>query len=199
MNLAVNPRDVAYCFVRYAKKIHAKVSVHDPNFVKLSIACGKVSLDASPAFSHLANFGSRLQIEQWAEHHYPSFVVISASPSGGASSSINVDGGDARARMYSQIVEQEKVKAAKRRKDQILDNLRSKGILKPKFDAEGKEITFTEAEKAIIEAQDPNQGIPVKMIVGIAAMILFIFGATATILVVGVKYYSVPSLHVPRD
>ena len=44
MNVAVNPRDVAYCFVSYAKKIHAKVSVHDPNFVKLSIACGKVSL-----------------------------------------------------------------------------------------------------------------------------------------------------------
>lgn len=101
--------------------------------------------------------------------------------------------------MYSQIVEQEKVKAAKRRKDQILDNLRAKGILKPKYDAEGKEITFTEAEKAIIEAQEPNTAIPVKMIVGIAAMIFFIFGITATILVVGVKYYSVPSRHVPRD
>jgi hypothetical protein len=46
MNVAVNPRDVAYCFVSYAKKIHAKVSVHDPNFVKLSIACGKVSLSS---------------------------------------------------------------------------------------------------------------------------------------------------------
>jgi farnesyl-diphosphate farnesyltransferase len=42
MNLAVNPRDVAYCFVKYARKIHAKVSVKDPNFVRLSIACGKV-------------------------------------------------------------------------------------------------------------------------------------------------------------
>jgi farnesyl-diphosphate farnesyltransferase len=42
MNLAVNPRDVAYCFVKYARLIHAKVSVKDPNFIRLSIACGKV-------------------------------------------------------------------------------------------------------------------------------------------------------------
>lgn len=62
MNLAVNPRDVAYCFVRYAKKIHAKVSVHDPNFVKLSIACGKVSLNLSPlsSLSLILVPGSRL-------------------------------------------------------------------------------------------------------------------------------------------
>lgn len=96
-------------------------------------------------------------------------------------------------------MEQEKAKAVKRRQDQILDNLRSKGILKPKFDADGKEITFTEAERAIIEAQGPQQGIPIKMVVGIATMVLLIFGITATLLVVGVKYYSVPSLHVPQD
>jgi farnesyl-diphosphate farnesyltransferase len=42
MRLAVNPRDVAYCFLKYARLIHGKTSVHDPNFVKLSIACGKV-------------------------------------------------------------------------------------------------------------------------------------------------------------
>ncbi len=45
MSLAVNPRDVAYCFLKYARLIHGKLSVHDPNFVKLSIACGKVSGD----------------------------------------------------------------------------------------------------------------------------------------------------------
>jgi hypothetical protein len=44
MNIAVNPRDVAYCFVKYAKRIHAKVNVEDPNFIRLSIACGKVRL-----------------------------------------------------------------------------------------------------------------------------------------------------------
>ncbi|GHJ86261.1 hypothetical protein NliqN6_2663 [Naganishia liquefaciens] len=179
MNVAVNPRDVAYCFVSYAKKIHAKVSVHDPNFVKLSIACGK--------------------IEQWAEHHYPSFVIISAASGGGASSSVNVEGGDARARLYAQIVEQEKAKAAQRRKDEILENLRSKGLLKPRYAPDGTEITYTEAEKAIIAAQQPNQGIPIKMIIGITGMLLLVFGITAAFLVIGVKYYAVPSLHVPEE
>lgn len=42
MNTAVNPRDVAYTFVKYARKIHAKCKVEDPNFLKISIACGKV-------------------------------------------------------------------------------------------------------------------------------------------------------------
>lgn len=139
------------------------------------------------------------QIEQWAEHHYPSFVIISAASGGGASSSINVEGGDARARLYAEIVEQEKAKAAQRRKDEILANLRSKGLLKPKYAPDGTEITYTEAEKAMIEAQQPNQGIPIKMIIGITGMLLLVFGITATFLIVGVKYYAVPSLHVPEE
>jgi hypothetical protein len=40
---AVNPRDVAICFRDYARKIHKKVDKDDPNLLKLSIACGKVS------------------------------------------------------------------------------------------------------------------------------------------------------------
>lgn len=39
-----NPRDVAYIFVDYARAIHAKASPKDPSFIKLSVACGKVSL-----------------------------------------------------------------------------------------------------------------------------------------------------------
>ncbi|KAJ9097538.1 hypothetical protein QFC19_006712 [Naganishia cerealis] len=179
MNLAVNPRDVAYCFVSYAKKIHAKVSVHDPNFVKLSIACGK--------------------IEQWAEHHYPSFVVISASAQGKVTSAIDTDGGDARAKLYASIVEQEKAKGVKRRQEEILDSLRAKGLIKPKFDAEGKEIQLGQAEKEILEAQQPMEGFPILMIAAICVMILVVFGVTATVLVIGVKYFAVPSLHVPRD
>ncbi|KZT36866.1 squalene synthase, partial [Sistotremastrum suecicum HHB10207 ss-3] len=54
-----NPRDVAYLFRDYARAIHAKATPRDPNFMKICVACGK--------------------IEQWAEHHYPSFVNISAS------------------------------------------------------------------------------------------------------------------------
>ncbi len=51
-----NPRDVAYIFRDYARKIHARAVPDDPSFLRLSVACGK--------------------IEQWCERHYPSFVRI---------------------------------------------------------------------------------------------------------------------------
>ena len=53
---STNPRDVAYIFRDYARKIHARAVPDDPSFLRLSVACGK--------------------IEQWCEHHYPSFVRL---------------------------------------------------------------------------------------------------------------------------
>jgi farnesyl-diphosphate farnesyltransferase len=139
------------------------------------------------------------QIEQWAEHHYPSFVVISASNSGQVSSAIDAEGGDARAKLYASIVEKEKVKAQKRRQEEILDTLRSKGLIKPKFDAEGNEVALGKVEKEILEAQQPMEGFPILLVGAIALMILIVFGVTATVIVVGVKYFAVPSLHVPEE
>lgn len=40
---SVNPRDVSYIFRDYARNIHRKVHKEDPNLLKLSIACAKVS------------------------------------------------------------------------------------------------------------------------------------------------------------
>ncbi|KAL7413507.1 putative farnesyl-diphosphate farnesyltransferase [Mrakia frigida] len=56
-----NPRDVAFLFRQYARRLHAKSIPSDPSFVKLSIACGR--------------------IEQWTEHQYPSFINLVAVPS----------------------------------------------------------------------------------------------------------------------
>jgi farnesyl-diphosphate farnesyltransferase len=53
---STNPRDVAYLCRDYARQIHAKATPADPNFIKLSITCGR--------------------IEQWCEHHYPSFISL---------------------------------------------------------------------------------------------------------------------------
>ncbi|KAI0832114.1 squalene synthase [Trametes gibbosa] len=53
---STNPRDVAYIFRDYARIIHARASPEDPNFIKLSVACGK--------------------IEQWCERYYPAFVQL---------------------------------------------------------------------------------------------------------------------------
>ncbi|KAL9935392.1 hypothetical protein V8E36_005740 [Tilletia maclaganii] len=52
---AVNPRDVAYTFLTYARKIHKKIPVDDPNFVRWSVELGR--------------------IETWCESYYPSFVT----------------------------------------------------------------------------------------------------------------------------
>lgn len=38
-----NPRDVAYLFRDYARIIHAKAVPSDPNFLRISVACCKVS------------------------------------------------------------------------------------------------------------------------------------------------------------
>ncbi|KAF9067999.1 squalene synthase [Rhodocollybia butyracea] len=53
---STNPRDVAEIFRTYTRKIHAKAVPEDPNFLRISVACGKV--------------------EQWCEHNFPSFVRL---------------------------------------------------------------------------------------------------------------------------
>jgi len=60
---ATNPRDVAYIFRDYARKIHAKCDPKDPNFLKVSISCG--------------------HIEMWCELSYPSFVCPPSQPGQG--------------------------------------------------------------------------------------------------------------------
>ncbi|KDQ21051.1 hypothetical protein BOTBODRAFT_152072 [Botryobasidium botryosum FD-172 SS1] len=87
---STNPRDVAYTFRFFARQLHAKAVPDDPNFLKLSIACGK--------------------IEQWCEHHYPSFVT--ATVSGGTTATSYSVSGDARLR----IVERERTIATARQR-----------------------------------------------------------------------------------
>ncbi|KDR81029.1 hypothetical protein GALMADRAFT_241652 [Galerina marginata CBS 339.88] len=55
---STNPREVGLIFREFARKIHAKAIPSDPNFIRISVACGK--------------------IEAWCEHNYPSFVHYSA-------------------------------------------------------------------------------------------------------------------------
>ncbi|KAG7451477.1 farnesyl-diphosphate farnesyltransferase [Guyanagaster necrorhizus] len=73
---STNPREVAYIFRDYCRKIHTKAVPQDPNFLRIAVACGK--------------------IEQWCEHHYPSFVQISYSGDG---ASHQLDPEDARSRI----------------------------------------------------------------------------------------------------
>ncbi|BGP12794.1 hypothetical protein JCM10213_008055 [Rhodosporidiobolus nylandii] len=51
---ATNPRDVAYLFRDYVRKIHARARANDPSFIKIAVLAGR--------------------IEQWTESRYPSFI-----------------------------------------------------------------------------------------------------------------------------
>ncbi|GAA5995265.1 hypothetical protein JCM5350_008180 [Sporobolomyces pararoseus] len=53
---ATNPRDVAYIFRDYMRKIHAKARANDPSFIKIAVLTGR--------------------IEQWTESRYPSFIQV---------------------------------------------------------------------------------------------------------------------------
>lgn len=55
---AVNPRDVAYVFLDYSRRIHSRLSPSDPNFTRWSVELAR--------------------IEQWCETYYPSYVADAA-------------------------------------------------------------------------------------------------------------------------
>jgi farnesyl-diphosphate farnesyltransferase len=75
---STNPRDVAYMFRDYARKIHAKAVPADPSFLKIAVACGQVRF----FIPHRATkYLVHPQIEQWIEHHYPTFVEVTISES----------------------------------------------------------------------------------------------------------------------
>ncbi|GBE86635.1 Squalene synthase [Sparassis crispa] len=87
-----NPRDVAYIFRDYARRIHQKAIPEDPSFLQLSIACGK--------------------IEQWCEHYYPSFVQM--RPSGQT-----FDSSDARYRIMEAAQKRDKEMQIQKRVQEI--------------------------------------------------------------------------------
>lgn len=85
---STNPRDVAYIFREYALKIHAKALPSDPNYLAICVICGQVSTIFYSTQSTFiltdctcASFFA-LQIDQWAERHYPSFIEITRDGDG---------------------------------------------------------------------------------------------------------------------
>ncbi|WFD03865.1 squalene synthase [Malassezia obtusa] len=71
---AVNPRDVAYIFRDYARDIHRRLYVEDPNYVRWCVELGR--------------------IEQWCESKFPSYIMTAARK----------NKGDVRAYMFERWV-----------------------------------------------------------------------------------------------
>ncbi|KAJ6536552.1 squalene synthase [Mycena vulgaris] len=107
---STNPREVSLIFREYARKIHARARPADPNFMALSVACGK--------------------IEQWCEHYYPSFVRISSAPGSGSSSvSQSIDPADARGRTFLLSEKVDAERAQKLRIEQLRAGLKPAGAI----------------------------------------------------------------------
>lgn len=147
---STNPRDVAYMFRDYARAIHAKVPMDEPNLLKISIACGR--------------------IEKWAEHHYPSFLVIQP-PQGDqpARTIVDPESTDARSQLYLDIVskartdaEAEQRKEDAERRQKLIDSLR---------------VDDKTAQESIAK-HAANDGIPWVLLISIAVGIIALFGGS---------------------
>lgn len=71
---AINPRDVAYTFLEYARDIHGRLRPDDPNFVRWCVELGR--------------------IETWCESKFPSYIMSAAKK----------NTGDVRALMFERWV-----------------------------------------------------------------------------------------------
>ncbi|KAJ7598793.1 squalene synthase [Mycena floridula] len=98
---STNPREVAYIFREYTRRLHAKAVPSDPYFLRISIACGK--------------------IEGWCETHYPSFVEIKDASGGGLAQAFNPDDKRTTIVTLEQKLDQELAK--KRRIEQIRNGI----------------------------------------------------------------------------
>lgn len=108
---STNPRDVAFMFRDYARKIHSKVPKDEPNMLRFSISCAR--------------------IEQWCEHHYPSFLTIQRGSDGKASTGIDPTSADARAPLYLDLVNKAREQAEAEKREKFMEDLRARGIIKP--------------------------------------------------------------------
>ncbi|WWC60475.1 farnesyl-diphosphate farnesyltransferase [Kwoniella dejecticola CBS 10117] len=161
---ATNPRDVSYIFRDYARKIHAKVHKDDPNLLKLSIACGK--------------------IDQWAEHHYPSFINISGGGSGQASSAIDPTSNDARAALFVRLAKEAQEKMRREKSEKFMADLRARGVIKERSPEEEAAI------KAKYEEME-KQSAPWLMIAGVILGVLALMAAMgAGVIWVIFKFYN---------
>ncbi|KAF5316731.1 hypothetical protein D9619_006826 [Psilocybe cf. subviscida] len=125
---STNPREVGLIFREYARKIHAKAIPSDPNFVKISVACGK--------------------IEAWCEHNYPSFIGYQAET---GKQTMNQD--DPRARVIQAETERDAQRAKDLKVEQIRRNI-AKGTAPADAleNSEAKQINQTEIMMYVVAA-----------------------------------------------
>jgi farnesyl-diphosphate farnesyltransferase len=164
---SVNPKEVGLIFRTYARKIHGKAVIADPNFLRISIACGKVCLPSllpssfllslffpSPPFfllHHLTNPPSfpPSQIEQWLEHNYPAFVYISSQT---GDTNVTLDPRGPRTRIATLKKPFDAQLAKKKRAEDLRNDLGERNDLAAGVEREVGETSFVEVVAYVMAA-----------------------------------------------
>ncbi|KJA22820.1 hypothetical protein HYPSUDRAFT_40602 [Hypholoma sublateritium FD-334 SS-4] len=125
---ATNPREVGLIFREYARKIHAKALPSDPNFIRISIACGK--------------------IESWCEHYYPSFMQI------GHTGTQTVDPSDPRGQVVIRQQQLDSSLASKKRIEElragVVNGTATKSAVEPLEIGKGELFMYVGAAFAVV-------------------------------------------------
>ena len=149
-------------------------------------------VDPHPSLSVLTT-----QIEQWTEHHYPSFLQITA----GASTQFGIDpmSTDARAPMYAKMMQAASDKLAKEKQERVMADLVARGIIRdPKAPIEYEEVeeddgtggkTVVKRAKNVYPAQPPQDDLSyMTLILVVLGVIGATLGVAAGIIYVIMKY-----------
>jgi farnesyl-diphosphate farnesyltransferase len=107
---------------------------------------------------------TNIQIEQWAEHHYPSFLEITTAGDK-PSTAINGQSLDARAKLFAKMGADIQARAAAVRREAFLQDLRARGVIKEQTEEE------KEASRIRMEAE-ANAPFPWFLVIGVVLGIL---------------------------
>lgn len=127
------------------------------------------------------------QIEQWTEHHYPSFLSISAgSGGGGIQTQIDQYTSDARAPLYAQMYKDAQEKASRERREAYIADLRKRGILK----AEKTDEAGEKKEVAQLNTPGDNELKMWHVVAMIVAVLVAMVGLGALIVWIILTYFN---------
>lgn len=115
-----------------------------------------------------------MQVEQWAEHHYPSFLEIQ-NTNGQARTAINTFSTDARVKLYSELQKIAMEAEAKKRREAVIKDLMDRGIIKTKENQTPAE--YQKAEEARMKQLDADNETPWLMIIGVIVGMLTVIAA----------------------
>jgi farnesyl-diphosphate farnesyltransferase len=123
--------------------------------------------------------GILCQIEQWTEHHYPSFLQITGS-AGSASTAIDPSSTDSRVALFTSLAKAAADATALKRREEFMADLRARGIIK---DRTPEEIAAGEKRMAEYVSEETPWLMIIGMIAGVLALMIALGGGMVWLIV----------------